>query len=317
MSVLRRSAIPAPPLPLDVLGPDWASWIEQCAEASNAPPDYVAMPLLALASALMGNARWVSGWDGWHEPPALWCASVGNPSSGKSSGAAPVMRDVLNKLETRMARSYPMERAQWEEAATVASIAEKQWEKEVAAAMAAGNPVPPKPRAAMSPPKPVEPRLRITDATIERVAELLSVYPKGLLCSRDELTGWLLNQSRYSSGTDRPFWLEAYNGGSYKVDRQKHPDPISIGNLTVSMFGTIQPDRLAAITQSADDGLPSRFLFLLCHLLLGRIRCFCRQQGQRGRRWTRPTVRRRRMLAIECGTWRSGRTGTARLEAFG
>ncbi|MCB4824611.1 aspartate/glutamate racemase family protein [Roseicella aerolata] len=58
-------------------------------------------------------------------------------------------------------------------------------------------------------------------------------------------------------------------------------------------------------------------LVLLCHLLLGRIRCFCRQQGQRGRRWTRPTVRRRRMLAIECGTWRSGRTGTARLEAFG
>ena len=42
-----------------------------------------------------------------------------------------------------------------------------------------------------------------------------------------------------------------------------------------------------------------------------------RQQGQRGSTRTRPAVRRRRMLAIECGTCRSGRTGTARPETLG
>jgi hypothetical protein len=60
-----------------------------------------------------------------------------------------------------------------------------------------------------------------------------------------------------------------------------------------------------------------RCIVLLCHIILRRRCCFCRQQGQRGRRWTRPTIRRRRMLAIECGRCRSGRTGTARLEALG
>ncbi len=64
-------------------------------------------------------------------------------------------------------------------------------------------------------------------------------------------------------------------------------------------------------------GLAFPGVVLLCHLFLARVCCLCRQQGQRGRRWTRPTVRRRRMLAIECGTCRSGRTGAARPEASG
>ena len=44
----------------------------------------------------------------------------------------------------------------------------------------------------------------------------------------------------------------------------------------------------------------------------------CRQHGHRGKLLTRATVRRRRIEAIECGTWRSGRmSGAARLETSG
>jgi hypothetical protein len=44
----------------------------------------------------------------------------------------------------------------------------------------------------------------------------------------------------------------------------------------------------------------------------------CRQQGHRGKLLTSATVRRRRIEAIECGTWRSGRMGgAARLEISG
>ena len=62
---------------------------------------------------------------------------------------------------------------------------------------------------------------------------------------------------------------------------------------------------------------PPAQLILLCHNLFARVCCFCRQQGQRGSARMRSTVRRRRMLAIECGTCRSSRAGTARLEASG
>ncbi len=127
--MLSRSAAPAPALPLDVFGPFWSRWIARTAQGANAPTDYVALPVLAVASALLGNARWVMAWGGWKEPPALWCGSVGNPSSGKSSGASPVTRDVLRKVEAHMARGYPAELVRREEAAAVAKTALKAWER--------------------------------------------------------------------------------------------------------------------------------------------------------------------------------------------
>ena len=73
----------------------------------------------------------------------------------------------------------------------------------------------------------------------------------------------------------------------------------------------VAPDRAPAWLQML-------LLVLLCHQVLACACCSCRQQGQRGRTRTRPTARRRRMVAIECGTCRSGRTGgAARPEASG
>lgn len=261
MAVLRRSATAPPALPLDCFGPWWARWISGAAKGANAPPDFVALPLLAVASALLGNARWARPWKGWAEPPALWCASVGNPSSGKSPGAAPVVRDTLGLVEAAMARDHPAALAKWQEQAAVGAAAAKEWERGVAAAVKAEEEPSPRPAAADCPPRPVRPRAKVSDATIEKLADLLAGLPKGLLHVRDELAGWLLNLSRYSGGTDRPFWLEAYIGGSYQVDRQKHPEPIRIPHLTVPIFGTIQPDRLAECLEGADDGLAGRFLW--------------------------------------------------------
>ncbi|MBV8589346.1 MAG: DUF3987 domain-containing protein [Acetobacteraceae bacterium] len=261
MAVLRRSAQPAPELPLDVFGPFWGPWIAQAAQGANVPPDYVAVPLLAATSALIGNARWPVGWPGWAEAPALWFASVGNPSSGKTSGASPIMRDVLRLVEDEISRGYPAEMQRWEEEASVARAVHEQWKRDVAKAVKADEPAPKKPDAAAEPPKPVRPRVRVSDVTVEKLALVLQALPKGVLYHRDELAGWLLNLSRYSGGTDRPFWLEAYNGGTYQVDRVKHPEPIIIPHLTVPVFGTIQPDRLGEVLAGADDGLSSRILW--------------------------------------------------------
>src|SRR5262245_32912990 len=55
MSLRRRAP---PKLPLAAFGEEWGRWIEDAAKAAACPADYVAMPLLASASALIGNARW-------------------------------------------------------------------------------------------------------------------------------------------------------------------------------------------------------------------------------------------------------------------
>ncbi len=56
MSVLRLGHRAPPALPLDVFGAQWGKWITNAAQAAAAPPDYVALPLLAAASGLIGHA---------------------------------------------------------------------------------------------------------------------------------------------------------------------------------------------------------------------------------------------------------------------
>ena len=185
MSILDRSACPAPALPLAVFGPFWSDWISRTAEGANAPPDYVAMPLLALASSLLGNARWAVAWSGWTEPPALWCASVGNPSSGKSSGASPVTRDVLGQIEKHLSKDYPADLERWETIASVSRAVLKQWEKDCASAIKKQDPVPEKPAEAATPPKPIRPRARVVDVTVEKLASILEVAAeRRSLCPR-------------------------------------------------------------------------------------------------------------------------------------
>lgn len=261
LGILNRTRLPAPPLPLDVFGPWWATWIGHAADGANAPPDYVVMSLLACASALIGNARWPRAWRGWVEPPVLWCASVGDPSSSKSAGAAPITRDVLRQVEARMARTYPDDIKRWQEVEAISAAVEKQWERDVATAAKNGDEIPAKPAEATPPPKPIRPRASFADSTVEKLAAILQGLPKGVLHRRDELAGWLQNLSRYNGGTDRPFWLEAYVGGPYQVDRQKHPEPLFVPHLAVPVFGTIQPERLDDVLSGADDGLGSRFLW--------------------------------------------------------
>ncbi len=173
--------------------------------------------------------------------------------SAYSSSQAPITRISYH--------AYPEERKCWNERASVGRAALKHWEKQVTAALEKGRPVPPKPELATIPPEPVRPRVSVSDITVEKLAEIIGGLPKGVLYRRDELAGWLLNMGRYSAGTDRPFWLEAYVGGPHQVDRKSRPDPVLIPHLSVPVFGTIQPDRLADVLSGADDGLAARFLW--------------------------------------------------------
>src|SRR5262249_55801495 len=72
---------PAPELELDALPAGWGDWIREEAEACNIPHDYVAGALIAAASEWIGNARHIGATAGWHEPPHLWVALVGMPST--------------------------------------------------------------------------------------------------------------------------------------------------------------------------------------------------------------------------------------------
>lgn len=184
---------------------------------------------------------------------------IGNPSAGKSPALDAITRPLADIERTKREAAEP-ERNAWAEKAEVAKIAEAAWKEAVRAALKEGSEPPAKPAACDPGAEPFAPRLMLNDATIEKVAVILERQPRGVLQLRDELAGWLECMARYSSGSDRPFWLEAYGGRPYSVDRMGR-DPVTVERLAVAVLGGIQPDRLKGLLLKADDdGLVARFL---------------------------------------------------------
>jgi Protein of unknown function (DUF3987) len=64
------------------------------------------------------------------------------------------------------------------------------------------------------------------------------------LIVRDELADWISGVNAYHTG-GRAFWIEAYGGRPYRIERNANPNPIVIPRSVVSVYGGTQPDRLA------------------------------------------------------------------------
>jgi hypothetical protein len=260
MGVLRLHRRPPPVLPIEVFGDKWGDWITEAAKAASTPPDYVALPLLATVSTLIGNARWARASEGWTEPPHMWMAACGDSGDGKSPGSDCLFRNILPELEHRMIGDFPERHHEWQAAVAADMAAKKNWEQAQRAALKEGKSfTTPMPTPTVSDIEPERPRLRQNDVTIEQIAALLAIAaPKGVMVVRDELAGWLDGMNAYNPA-GRAFWNEAYGGRFYRVERRKHSgNPIDIPRLVVAVYGGTQPDKLVKLLADADDGLLSR-----------------------------------------------------------
>jgi len=109
------------------------------------------------------------------------------------------------------------------------------------------------------PEEPIEERRWTADSTIEKLADLMATA-RGLTLKRDELAGWAGQMNKYSrSEGDRQFYLEAYSGGSYTVDRIKR-GTTWIPDLYLNIVGGVQPSVARDLFGiGPDDGLAARF----------------------------------------------------------
>jgi hypothetical protein len=112
-------------------------------------------------------------------------------------------------------------------------------------------------------------RLITNDATMESLHEMQSVNPGGILVVRDELTGWLAGLERKGREQERTFFLEGWDGNSpFTVDRIGRGN-IHVKHNCVSLFGSIQPDRLRGFLAKVlrgdadNDGLIQRFQLIV------------------------------------------------------
>ena len=257
----RRGQLPD--FPTDIFPPAWQQWLQRAAHGAGVRPEHIAVPLLGVASSLIGTARRVCASRSWSEPITLWTCVVADSGDRKTPGLRVVTR-ALDFIETNNSPGNRDKRLAHETKVQSAKETRERWKKDREAAL---KEVPPKepplmPPDAIDPGNFIEPRLYATDPTIERLAALLKARPRGMLLIRDELSGLFTNMARYSKGgNDRPFWLEAFNGGRHVVERVTAGSMV-IDHLLVGIVGSFQPDKLARAFAGDEDGMYGRFLYV-------------------------------------------------------
>lgn len=225
-----------PPLPDGLLPSAIEEFARSQAEIMGVDPGGLAVSALAVcAAAIPDNITIkVKRYDDWQESARIWVALIGNPSAKKSPIINAASRP-LRAIDEKLVREYLDQKRKYDLLGKDA-------------------------KAETYPPKQI--RVRIEDVTIEATQEILRDSTQGVLLVRDELSGWFGSMEKYGSGkgaaTDRSFWLQSFNGGSYSVNRVGR-GVVAIDNLSVSMLGGIQPEPIRKIaTEAADDGLLQR-----------------------------------------------------------
>lgn len=244
------------PFPTDSLPKPVSHFVVEGAKAIGCDPSFIALPILAVCAAAIGNSARLKIKGGWLVPPILWTMIVGESGCAKS----PALRLVLKSVRERQRKSIERHASEMlDHQAELAWHKRKlsQWEKQ-------------KESSEEPPVRPEEPkaeRFQIEDSTIEAVAPLLADNPRGLLLARDELSGWFGSFERYSGGkggADAAHWLSMYGAETLTVDRKTGtPKTISVPFASMCITGGIQPGILLKSlgTEHRESGLAARFLF--------------------------------------------------------
>src|SRR5262249_6553374 len=190
----RRGQLPE--FPIDALSPGCRGWVERAAHGAGVTTAHVATPLIGISSSLIGTARRVMASRSYTQPMTCWTAIVGFSGTGKTPGIDCTKRALAFVERTRKEKIESMRRAH-EARGQTAKAGRDDWKKQIQDIAAesvvsldkyrAAKVEPIMPREAIDPGPFVAPRLHVTNATIERLAQLLEVQPKGALLLSDEL----------------------------------------------------------------------------------------------------------------------------------
>ena len=172
----------------------------------------------------------------WTESARIWVAVIGEPATKKTPMLTQAVRP-LARIDHDLWRTYVDARAKYDK-------------------LSADE------RKAAAPPKQI--RARLEDTTIEGAQDVFKDTIDGVLCLQDELSGWFGAMDKYSShrggAKDRAFWLQAWNGGPYAVNRINR-GAFLIENLSACVLGGIQPELIRKVAaETVDDGLLQRLL---------------------------------------------------------
>ena len=169
--------------------------VDDCADRMQCPIDYAAVAAVMTLAAVVQRRCGIrpKRHDDWTIVPNLWGIVIGRPGILKSPAISEVMRP-LHLLQTRALDDFATAKIDSAAHGLLASEAEKVAKAAIQKALRAGDKRQAYERAqdvvAGEIPKPVCKRYIVNDSTVEKLGELLAENHFGLLCFRDELSGW-------------------------------------------------------------------------------------------------------------------------------
>jgi putative DNA primase/helicase len=263
---IGSSLPPVPKFEGKLLPAGFREWVYDIAERMQCPIEFLAVGAMIAAGAAVGNKIGIQPKQkdtGWVEVPNLWGAIVGRPGVMKTPALAEVLGPV-KKIESEMQDAFALTKSKYEFDRFLYDAAKKQLSSQIVKNGGKWSGELPQ-----EPEQPQPQRIIVSDSTYQKLGQVLSGNPHGVLVFQDELSGLLKRLDSDGQDAARAFYLEAWNGKhSYTFDRVER-GTIKIPRLSISLLGGLQPTKLfeylrGAVTGGAgDDGLAQRFQLLV------------------------------------------------------
>lgn len=274
--------ITVPLLPQRLLPPSLEPWIRDEAERMCVHSEMIALPALLALGSIVGCSlaiRPKRDDPGFLVIPSTWGACVAPPGFTKSPALNAAMAP-LYELRQKAFESYNNNKAvtdarreivETERDAVMAKLTTEikkvksdnatieSFRQRIAAL-----------DSEMATLQAIERRYVTNDATIQKLAMLLTENLRGLLLLRDEVAGWVATFDNPGHAEDRKFFLQSWQGrGPYSVDRVGR-GTLHVPHLSLAVYGNIQPGPMADYVSQAqgtsafNDGLLQRFQLTAC-----------------------------------------------------
>ncbi len=260
---------PVPEFSIEMLPDDLMAWISDSAERARFRPDFAAAASMVALGSVIGRKLGIrlKQRDDWTEYANVWGALIGPPSALKSPAMRAAMRP-FKALQMTADEQHHKEREKYEKKLTDLKL-RKEAKKKAAMKALAKNADAVIDLEGIAEPDALIPRTYWTsDATAEKLGELLEENPNGLLVERDELSSLLATLEDERSATARGLYLSGWSGKEgYRFDRITR-GITTLPKFALSVVGGMQPGPLSRYVRGAfsgerADGLLQRFQLIV------------------------------------------------------
>jgi hypothetical protein len=246
---------PYRPMPVEIMPPVIAQFVTEGSATLGCDPAFVALPLLSMMAAAIGNSRRIRLKPSWSEPSVLWTMIVADSGTQKTP-AFDLALETVRKRQDQLMKEFAQAQSEYLDAQEQYEYDLKAWRKKEG---------PDRGDQPKAPAPLVLQRLWCSDTSIPALVVLLREAPRGLLLAQEESKGWLssFSQGKKGQGGDVSHWLEMHGAGRLLVDRKPGVQTtIDVPRAAVSLTGGIQPAilRRCLTPQLFETGLVARLL---------------------------------------------------------